>query len=96
VYRAGRFEEAIRRLNESMQARRDGSDPKAFAFLAMAHHRQGHRDEAKRWLNKLAAYRPKEGTDFSWDNVDIHILRREVESLLLGSPPPGPPRANRP
>jgi hypothetical protein len=51
----------------------------------MAHHHLGHRDEAKRWLDKVAAYQPKEGADFSWDEMEIHILRREAESLILGS-----------
>ena len=87
LYRAGWFEEAIRRLDESIQALDGGDVPKGFAFLAMAHHRLGHRDEAKRWLDKLVAYRPKEGADFSWDDVEIRILRREAESLILGSPP---------
>ena len=64
-----------------------GAIPKGFAFLALAHHRLGHRDEAKRWLDKLAAYQPKEGFDFSWDDVEIRILRREAESLILGDRP---------
>jgi Flp pilus assembly protein TadD len=93
LYRAGRFEEAIRRLDESIQARGDGGDPKGFAFLVMAHHRLGHHDEAKRWLDKLVAYQPKEGSDFSWDDVEIRILRREAESLTPGSPPAAPPTA---
>jgi tetratricopeptide (TPR) repeat protein len=91
LYRAGRSEEAIRRLNESNQARDDAGDPKTFAFLALTHYRLGHRDEAGRWLDKLMAYRPKEGAEYSWDDVDIRILRREAESLILGSRPPAPP-----
>jgi WD40 repeat protein len=86
LYRAGRFEEAIRRLNESIQARGDGGAPTAFAFLALAHHHLGHHDEAKRWLDKLVAYQPKKGADFSWDDVDIRILCREAEALILGKP----------
>jgi WD40 repeat protein len=91
LYRAGRFEEAIRRLDESMQTRGDGGDPRAFAFLALAHYRLGHRDEAERWLEKVVAYRPQEGFDFSTDDVEIRILHREAESLILGSRPPAPP-----
>jgi tetratricopeptide (TPR) repeat protein len=91
--RAGRFEEAIRRLGESNQARDDAGDPKAFAFLALTHHRLGHSDEAGRWLDKLAAYRPKAGADFFWDEVEIRILRREAESLILGSTLATPPTA---
>jgi tetratricopeptide (TPR) repeat protein len=91
LYRAGRFEEAIRRLDESDRARDDAGDPKAFAFLALTHHRLGHSDEAKRWLDKLVAYRFKEGADSFWDDMEIRILRREAESLVLGSRPPAPP-----
>jgi tetratricopeptide (TPR) repeat protein len=93
LYRAGRFEEAIRRLDESIQTRGDGGDPKGFAFLAMAHHRLGHRDEAERWFDKLVAYWPKEGFDFSMDDVEIRILHREAESLILGSRPSARPIA---
>jgi hypothetical protein len=91
LYRAGRFEQALRRLDESMQTRGDGGDPRGFAFLALAHHRLGHRDEAERWLDKLVAYRPKEGFDFSRDDVEVRILHREAESVILGSRPAAPP-----
>jgi hypothetical protein len=91
--RSGRFEEAIRRLNESILVRGGGGTLKGFAFLAMAHHHLGHRDEAKRWLDKLAASQPKEVPEVSWEGVDIRILRREAESLILGSPPAARPSA---
>jgi tetratricopeptide (TPR) repeat protein len=91
LYRAGQFEEAIRRLDESIQIRGDGGDPRAFAFLALAHYRLGHRDEAERWLDKLVASRPKQGFDFSKEDMEIRILHREAESLVLGSRPAAPP-----
>jgi tetratricopeptide (TPR) repeat protein len=90
LVRAGRFEEAIRRLDESIQTRGDGGDLKGFAFLALAHHRLGDRDLAERWLAKLLASQPKEGFDFSRDDVEIRVLCREAESLILGSRPPAP------
>ncbi len=46
MYRSGRFEEGIR-------LRGGGSVPADWPFLAMAHHRLGHRDEARRWLDRL-------------------------------------------
>ena len=85
LYRAGRFAEAIRSLEASHQVRGDDGDLRGFAFLALAHHRLGHRDEARRWLDKLRAYRPPEGAGFSWDDVEIGILRREVESVVQGT-----------
>jgi hypothetical protein len=90
LYRAGRFEEAIRRLNEGLQARGVGSLPRGFAFLALAHHRLGRRDEAQRWLDKLIASRATETSSSSWDDMAIGILRREAESLILGSRPAAP------
>jgi eukaryotic-like serine/threonine-protein kinase len=97
LYRAGRFEEAVLRLDEGIQAGGDGGDPRGFAFLALAHHRLGHRDEAKLWLGRLGAYQPKEGPDFSWTDVEIRILRREAESLVLaGRPADLSPTASEP
>jgi tetratricopeptide (TPR) repeat protein len=98
LYRAGQFEEAIRRLDESIQVRDDGGDPEGFAFLALAHHHLGHRDQAERWLTKLVASQPKEGFEFSQDDVAIRmairILRREAESLILGSRPAAAPASD--
>jgi WD40 repeat protein/class 3 adenylate cyclase len=86
LYRAGRYEAAIRRLNESIRTRGGASVPKQFVFLAMAHHRLGHRGEARRWLDRLENDQPKEGFEFLWDEVELRILRREAELLVSGSP----------
>ena len=43
------------------------------------------------------ASQAKEGFDFSRDDVEVRILSREAESLILGSRPPGPsPTATEP
>jgi hypothetical protein len=91
LYRAGRFEEAIRRLNEGSQTRGGEGVPKRFAFLAMAHHRLGHQGDAKHWLDKLIASQVNEAAGSIWDQVENRILRREAESVILGSRPPAPP-----
>jgi WD40 repeat protein len=90
LYRAGRFEEAIRSLEDGIRLRGTAGSPQDCVFLAMAHERLGHRDEAKRWLDRLAASGPKPGSDFSWDDVEIRILRHEAESLILGGSPAAP------
>ena len=93
--RAGQCEAAIRRLDESIRG--DEGDPKAFAFLALAHHRLGHHDQAERWLDKLVASQAKVGFEMSRDDVEIRILRREAESQILGSRLPAPsPTASEP
>src|SRR5262249_48674910 len=71
LFRGAQFEEAIRRLDESIQTHGDGGDPRALAFMALAHHRLGHQDQAERWLTKLVASQPKEGFAFSREDVQI-------------------------
>src|SRR5262245_13920490 len=56
LYRAGRYDEAIRRLEEGIRLQGGESLPVDWAFLAMAHHRLGHRAEARRWLDRLRQY----------------------------------------
>ncbi len=52
----------------------------------MAHYRLEHRGEARRWLDKIRASAPSNASGFSWEDVEIGILRREAEALILGSP----------
>jgi WD40 repeat protein/tetratricopeptide (TPR) repeat protein len=86
LYRAGRFEEAIRRLQEGIRKRGGESLPRDWVFLAMAHHRLGHDTEARRWLDRLRAHRPNENPDAFWTELEIRLLRSEVEALILYDP----------
>jgi WD40 repeat protein/tetratricopeptide (TPR) repeat protein len=67
-------------------------------FLAMAHHRLGHADEARQWLEKGARWieqgrlpKTEQGADnprFTWNRRVAHEqLRREAEALLEGAKP---------
>jgi hypothetical protein len=71
--RAGRIDEAIARLDESVKES-GGGVPQDWVFLAMAHHKKGHADEARRWLEKTRA-----GVR---DDPEVPILLREAEALL--------------
>jgi tetratricopeptide (TPR) repeat protein len=93
LYRAGKYEEAIRCFETAAKAYR----PRAWdwCFLAMAHHRLGHARQARRclakaarWidqanreeLNDLSGRRPVWG---SWhEQVYFPLLLREAEELL--------------
>jgi Flp pilus assembly protein TadD len=64
LYRAGRFDEAIRRLEEGLQSR-GGGNPADWPLLAMADHRLGHRDQARlraifRGLTEIGRPQPTE------------------------------------
>jgi tetratricopeptide (TPR) repeat protein len=87
LYRAGRFEDAIARLDESVKASRGAGVPQDWVYLAMAHHKKGYAEEARRWLEKVRAYVKDEKIPFSSDLVEIRILLRELEELLEDNSP---------
>jgi WD40 repeat protein len=79
LYRAGRIDEAIARLDERVEAY-GGGFPGEWAFLAMAHHKKGHAEEARRWLEKTRTA--------DKDDPQARILLREAEALLKEATPP--------
>jgi WD40 repeat protein/serine/threonine protein kinase/tetratricopeptide (TPR) repeat protein len=85
-YRAGRPAEAIGRLEEAIRARGDQGDPRDWAFLALAHHRLGHRAEARRWVDRLREHRPSEDPARFWDELEIRLLRSEAEAVIVYDP----------
>jgi len=86
LYRAGRFDEAIRRLEEGIRLRGGASVPLEWAFLAMAHHRLGHRDESRRWLERLREHQPSTDPAQFWNELGIRLLRSEAEAVILYDP----------
>ncbi len=86
LYRARRFEESIRRLEESIRERGGESLPQDWVFLALAHHQLGHRAEALRWLDRFRTYKPNEKPVAFWDELEIRLLRNEAEAVILYDP----------
>jgi hypothetical protein len=86
LYRAGRSEEAIRRLQEGIRKRGGASLPQDWVFLAMAHHQLGHDAEARDWLDRLRAHRANENPNAFWSELEIRLLRSQVEALILDDP----------
>jgi WD40 repeat protein/tetratricopeptide (TPR) repeat protein len=87
LYRAGRFEEAIGRLEKTIQARGGGHGaPIDWPFLAMAHHRLGHRDQAWHWLERLCDYQPSGDSDQFGMELVIRLLRSEAEAVIRYDP----------
>jgi WD40 repeat protein/tetratricopeptide (TPR) repeat protein len=85
LYRAGRYEDAIRRLEEGIQGagvERSFDD----ALLAMAHQSLGHRDEAHRRLERLRAHQPSTDPAQFFYEQGVRLLRSEAEAVMLYDP----------
>lgn len=78
LYRAGRFDESIEKLNELT------AYTSTWFFMAMAHHKLGHFDESRKWLDQ-AVKRTEEIQDtITWSGrLTLQLLRQEAE-LLIG------------
>jgi tetratricopeptide (TPR) repeat protein len=98
LYRAGRFEEAAKRLDEAAAAYKPDArfrQPVAYSwfFLAMAHHRLGHSEEARKeldkavqWMDQVEREKEKDAaskTPMPWNRrLTLQLLRREAEALI--------------
>jgi WD40 repeat protein/tetratricopeptide (TPR) repeat protein len=89
LYRAGRYDETISRLNDARRAGHGKGTMFDWLFLAMAHARKGQTDAARKWLDeavreidRLAAIKVP-GSQFPWTaRAESQALRREAEALL--------------
>ena len=98
LYRIGRYQEALQWLTEAEAAYRPDDDKLSaiaynWFFLAMAHHRLGHVEEAKIWHDKAIQWidqkmqrkpeDPAAANPLPWNRlVTVELLRREAEELL--------------
>jgi len=101
LYRADKFQEAIERFTFALQLRKQPA-PSTWLFLALAHQRLKHTEEAKKWLDKAREWiaqarrqKPGEGGDdktLSWhklpwnERLVLTVLQAEAEDRIQGSP----------
>jgi WD40 repeat protein len=82
-YRTGRYAEALATLTESekLNTPKIGSQPADLAFMAMAQHQLGQKDNAKATLSRLQGLMKEE----AWaKNLEAQAFLRETESLIEG------------
>jgi serine/threonine protein kinase/tetratricopeptide (TPR) repeat protein len=86
LFRAGRYEEAVKALREALQYHTSGGDFQNWLFLALAEHRLGHADAASKAAAKaraaLAGPKPKT----VWERAEAELLAAEMDAAL---PPAG-------
>jgi WD40 repeat protein/tetratricopeptide (TPR) repeat protein len=79
LYRAGRWQEAVARLREGVQAHQGQGSVQDWIFLAMSYHQLGETTLAHQFLA-----RAKEGKSgqHAWEALERELLLREAESLV--------------
>jgi hypothetical protein len=99
LLRAGRYGEAIERLEAFDTARGKGSNASSQLYRALAHHRLGHVEDARRlvadaraWLaefrrDPMHPFWPLARRPFSGDRLEWRLLLREAEELVGRAPP---------
>ena len=88
LYRCGRYDEALARLNEAVELRGEGACVWDWLFLAMTHHQLGHAEEAGKWYEQAAALlddteSPPDPWNHWWtERTYLKYLRGEAEALM--------------
>jgi tetratricopeptide (TPR) repeat protein len=94
-YRAGQFDKALRRLQESDRSGWGNATVVNWLALALVHQRLGQTKPARQWLDKAADWldkaAPKKPGQLAplpaTDWLEAQVLRREAEDLVKGKKP---------
>jgi tetratricopeptide (TPR) repeat protein len=81
LYRDGQHDQAVRGLDQAIAIHGAGG-AEDWVLLAMAHHRLGHVEEAKKWLDRVRSVQPSRESRRFWENLEVELLRSEAERLL--------------
>ncbi len=82
VYRFGRYQEAIDYLEQRLDLLQGTGDFQDYAFLAMAHSRLGHLDQAKSWLVKASQSFNESTWANPWVRMAQDLLYREAKEQI--------------
>ncbi len=83
-YRAGRFDEAIETLDHSLDAGGGQFDAFDLFFLAMAHHRLAHRDEARGCFDRAVKWLAAQKDLNAVHAGELSRFRAEAAVVLVG------------
>jgi hypothetical protein len=86
LHRAGRWQDAVRSQTEASRLAGGAGTAEEWVFLALSHACLGEKDQARRWLRRVADAAARAAQSASpphWaDRLDLELLRREAEALL--------------
>ncbi len=84
LFRAGKYAEAVTTLEKSLAAGKGRYDGFDLFFLAMAHHRLGHRVDARRRLDRAIDWASHASSLTSNETKELAAFRSEAEAVLAG------------
>jgi hypothetical protein len=84
LYRAGRYAEAIPMLEKSLAGGLGDLDGFDLYFLAMAHHRLGHREEARRCFDRALSWARGRKFFSAGYARELKMFRDEAQAVLAG------------
>ena len=83
-YRAGRYADTITTLGQGLEAGHGQSDASDLYFMAMAHHRLGHREEARYRRDRALSWLERRNNLPSENAKNLAALHAETEAVLSG------------
>ena len=86
LYRANQYAEAVKVLEKSLATGQGQFDAFDLFFLAMAHHRLGHRDDARRCFDRAVTWMSQPGRLTAEQSTEVAAFRAEAESVLAWPP----------
>ena len=81
-YRMGRYDAAIATLERSLAANHGQFEGFDLVFLAMAHHRLGHRGEARACYDRAVRWIGRQNDLTEQDAKELAAFRAEAEAVL--------------
>jgi WD40 repeat protein/serine/threonine protein kinase/tetratricopeptide (TPR) repeat protein len=89
LYRASRYADAIKKLEEAIRLQKSEGTPEDWLFLAPAHQQLKHAEEARKWLAKAQQWLDQAkdekpgGPTLSWDRrLELQLICAEAEALI--------------
>jgi tetratricopeptide (TPR) repeat protein len=89
LYRAGRYQEALKKLDEAVTAHGRGGTHADWLFLAAVNHRLGQPDEAWTWMDRAQRWAAEGHVDrLSWSQrLEAQLFLKEIETVLENKEP---------
>jgi tetratricopeptide (TPR) repeat protein len=82
LYRAGRFEEALKQLEEGVKLHGKGGSVEDWLWLALAHQKLGHAEQASELLTKATAFLDQTPPETNIQKLEWPLLRKEAETAI--------------